>query len=132
MRRVWPRRFLIETVPSSSAACGWVGMSGSRAHVLDEEQMSAAEVNVVAGGQFHLAVELFAIDARAVETAEIADASTIGVEDLGMFAVAQFVLEDDAIGRGPAHVVTIGGGQGENVPSRRRAAPRGKPFRLPA
>src|SRR5207244_3630628 len=73
-------------------------------------------VDVVAGGQLDLAGEALVVDAGAVEAVEVADApQAVGAEDLGVFAAAQLVLEDDAVGRGPAQGIAVGGGQGEHV-----------------
>ncbi len=43
-------------------------------HVLDEQQMGAAQVHIVVRGQLPLAFEADVVDARAVEAVEIADA----------------------------------------------------------
>ena len=78
--------------------------------------MRLAEVDVVAGGEVELGGEAVAVDAGAVEAVEVADTpAAIGVEDLGVLAAAQLVLEDDAIGGGAAEGVAVGGGQGEDV-----------------
>src|SRR5262249_25522759 len=68
-------------------------------------------------GQLPFAVEPDVVDARAIETVEVADAPAAGaVADLGVLAAAQVVLEDNAVGRGPPQRVGLAGDERENVP----------------
>jgi hypothetical protein len=87
------------------------------AHVLDEDQVRAADVDLVAGGELPIAVEALVVDARAVEAAHVADVPVaVSVEQLGVLAAAQVVLEDDATGWRPAQGVALPGGQGKDIP----------------
>ena len=64
-----------------------------------------------------LAAEADPVDSGAIKAVEVADTPTTAAEtDLGVFAAAQVVLEDDAIGSGPAHSVGLAPHKRENVP----------------
>src|SRR5260370_17743517 len=69
------------------------------AHVLNKNKASPAHVNFVARRQLPFTLQGVAVDARAVEAVEIAHApAAVGMIDLGMFAAAEIVLQDDAVG----------------------------------
>src|SRR5262249_61199355 len=89
---------------------------GPLLHVRDGEEVRAAEVDFVAGGEFLLPFEAVAVEAGAVEAVEVAHApAATGVVDLGVFAAAQFVLEDDAVGGGAPEVIALSDREGEYV-----------------
>ena len=68
--------------------------------LVDENEVAAADLKLVAGRQLPF-VDGGAADAGAVETLEIAEPPTVlGELDGGVFARAEFVLEDDAVGAG--------------------------------
>ena len=67
-----------------------------------------ADADLIIGRQLPFAIERLTVNARAVETVEIAQAPvTVGVIDLGVLAAALLVLQDDAIGVGPAQRVAL-------------------------
>src|SRR6516162_7139342 len=77
-------------------------------HVVHEQQVGTAQMDFILRSQLPFGIEANAIDARTVEAVEVADTPTAAAEtDLSVLAAAQVVLEDDAIGRGPAQSVGL-------------------------
>src|SRR5882724_5144474 len=73
-------------------------------------------MDFVARRQLPFALQCVGIDARAVEAVEVADPPTlIRVINFGVFPAAEIVLENDAIGPGPAHGISMADGQGKHV-----------------
>ena len=109
-KRVWPRRFLMDTPSGRSSLARQVGQL---AHVLDEKEAGAAELHFVVGRQFAFALDGGAVESGAVEAVEVAEApAAVGGADLGVFPTTEIVFEDDAVGGGPA--------EGAGLPRRER------------
>src|SRR5262249_6098969 len=67
------------------------------------------------GTQFPLAVQLLAIDRRAVKALQVTDTPTaVDVEDFRVFATADIIAKNDTIGGRPAQSIALTGGQGKD------------------
>ena len=99
------------------------GQLGQLVHVLDEDEAHPPEVDLVLGIEVALALDADAVDAGAVEAAQVAQPPALGdVVDLGMLAAGEVVLEDDGIGAGTPDRVHLAGHQGMDFPEAVRAS----------
>src|SRR5262245_19517796 len=92
---------------------------GQLIHVLDEQHVSPAEVQLIAGSKLPLSLDSLAVDTRTVEASKVANAPAcpaIGCAHLRVLTAALIVLEHDAVGRRPANGVALPGRERENVP----------------
>ena len=128
-KRVWPRRFLIDMPPSASASPARRQV-GQLVHVLDEDAGACGRGGPRRRGDSshspsmrspltRVPLRLSRSRTRQRPSAKV---------DLGVLAAAQVVLEDDAVGGGPAQGVALRRGRaGTRRRSRRRG---GRPDRL--
>src|SRR5262249_28297422 len=86
------------------------------AEIFDEDEPAAPKPDLVARAQRLLVLNGVAVDARAIQAAEVAHRPrAIGLKDFGMLAAAQVVVEDDFIGFGTAEDVALTGLEGKDV-----------------
>ena len=90
---------------------------GQLLHVLDVHQPGPAQVDFVARLEWPLDRDRLVVETGAVQAAQVADdPGAVGQVDFGVFPAAQFVLEDDAVGAGPAEREATPGLQREHLP----------------
>ena len=75
-----------------------VGDAGQVGQVVDEQELGAAELDLVAGVEGLVAANGLAVDLGAVEAVEVADVpGALGVGELGVVAGGEVVGQDDAV-----------------------------------
>jgi hypothetical protein len=95
---------------------GWRLQRRQLVQALDENEGGVAELHLVAGRQLPFGFQGDAVDSGAVEALEVADAPfAFRHGDFGVFAAAQFILEDDAVGVGPAQREALSGLERKHV-----------------